>query len=536
MSLVVNEVRRNFFRDSMQLMRLTEKAKAVPGVSDAVLVMATGTNKMLMEQIGLLTSEGRSATENDLVLAVRAKEGADVTQVVSAIGALLTSQQGDGEASSGRVFFGISAALDNLAGANLAIVSLPGSQAAGAAEELLEAGVNVHLFSDHVPIEDEVRLKRFAASEGLLLLGPGAGTSIINGVGLGFANAVARGKIGVVAAAGTGLQEVSVLLDRIGLGVSQGFGVGGTDVSKEVGGIMMMECLKLLEDDVNTGMLMVVAKTPDTEVVRKVMRFVDHSTTKPVVACFLGMDASGEGRIHYAKTLHSAVHRAAGLSSPAYARAFDDKIGSSLEDLASISKGLSSRLGPGQRHIRGLYTGGTLAHESLLLFSELLGTSVYSNTPLSSTSGLSDPRISRGHSVIDLGEEFFTEGRAHPMIDSTIRRLRILQEAKDDSVGVIILDFVLGYGASEDPAGSLADSISEAKAIASKSGRDLVVMGHVCGTSADPQSLERQSEKLTRIGVILYPSNAMMALSSALTVSFESVYGLLAKKWDGLVG
>ncbi len=193
-------------------------------------------------------------------------------------------------------------------------------------------------------------------------------------------------------------------------------------------------------------------------------------------------------------------------------------------------------MGPGRRYIRGLYTGGTLAHESLLLFSELLGANVYSNTPLSPTSELSDPRMSKGHSVIDLGEEFFTEGRAHPMIDPTIRKLRILQEAKDDSVGVIILDFVLGYGASDDPAGSLVDSISEGKQVASKSGRELVVMGHVCGTPADPQSLERQSEKLTRIGVILYPSNAMMALASALAVSYESVYGRLVKEWDGLVG
>ena len=536
MSLAVNEVKRNFYRDSMQLMRLTEKAKAIPGVSDAVLVMATGTNKMLMEQIGLLTSDGRSATENDLVLAVRAKEGANMEQVVSAIESLLTSQQGDGETSSSGTFFGISAALDNLAGANLAIVSLPGTQAAGAAEELLKAGVNVHLFSDHVSTDDELRLKKFAISKGLLVLGPGAGTSIINGVGLGFANAVARGKIGIVAAAGTGLQEVSVLLDRIGLGVSQGFGVGGTDISKEVGGIMMMECLRLLEDDVNTDLVAIVAKTPNTEVVRKVMSFVDKYTTKPVVACFLGLDASSLGRIHYAKTLHSAVLRAARLSSPTYVRAFDDKIGSSLQDFASSSRKLSSRLGPGQRYIRGLYTGGTLAHESLLLFSEILSNNVYSNTPLSSEFGLSDPRMSQGHSVIDLGDEFFTEGRAHPMIDPTIRKLRILQEAKDHSVGVIILDFVLGYGASEDPAGSLADSISEGKEIASKSGRELVVMGHVCGTSADPQSLERQSEKLTRVGVILYPSNAMMALSSALTVSFESVYDRLAKKWGGLVG
>ncbi len=283
----------------MQLMRLTEKAKLVPGVADAVLSMGTGTNKMLMEQIGLLTDDGRRATENDLVLAVKLKEGANFDQVMSAVGLLLTSQPTEGEASpSSGIFYGISAALNSLRGTNLAVVSLPGNQAGKVTEELLNAGVNVHLFSDHVPVEDEVQLKKLALSKGLVVLGPGAGTSIINGVGLGFANAVARGNIGIVAAAGTGLQEVSVLLDRIELGVSQGFGVGGSDVSREVGGAMMTTCLKLLEDDENTSLLMIVAKTPNAEVVRKVMTFVDDQTKKPVVACFLGMEASSKGRVY----------------------------------------------------------------------------------------------------------------------------------------------------------------------------------------------------------------------------------------------
>jgi FdrA protein len=521
----------------MQLMRLTEKAKLVPGVADAVLSMGTGTNKMLMEQIGLLTDDGRRATENDLVLAVKLKEGANFDQVMSAVGLLLTSQPTEGEASpSSGIFYGISAALNSLRGTNLAVVSLPGNQAGKVTEELLNAGVNVHLFSDHVPVEDEVQLKKLALSKGLVVLGPGAGTSIINGVGLGFANAVARGNIGIVAAAGTGLQEVSVLLDRIELGVSQGFGVGGSDVSREVGGAMMTTCLKLLEDDENTSLLMIVAKTPNAEVVRKVMTFVDDQTKKPVVACFLGMEASSKGRVYYSTTLHSAVLRAAKISSPEYVRAFNSKVGISLEDLVSGANKLSSRLSPGQKYLRGLYTGGTLAHESLLVFRRVLDSSVYSNSPLSPDYGLPDPRVSRDHTIIDLGDEFFTEGRAHPMIDPTIRKLRVLQEAKDDSVAVIMMDFVLGYGSSEDPGGSLADSILEGKEIAAKAGRELLVMGHVCGTSKDPQSLENQSRKLIEAGVVLYPTNATMAIASALAVSYESVYGRLKREWDGLVG
>jgi len=519
----------------MQLMRVTEEAKKVAGVADAVVAMGTSTNKMLMEQMGLLTVEGKAATENDLVLAVRVEENTRLGDALSSIESLLTSQQESGGGPAGGTYFGIATALENLHGANLAVVSLPGGQASGAAEELLKAGLNVHLFSDHVPIEDEVRLKKLAAKNGLLLLGPGAGTSLINGVGVGFANAVARGKIGVVAAAGTGLQEVSVLLDRVGLGVSQGFGVGGTDISREVGGTMMMDCLRLLEDDDGTDLLMIVAKAPNAQVTRKVMSFVGRRTTKPVVACFLGMEASSEGRVHYSKTLHSAVFRAARLSSPAHAKAFEEKVGLSLQGIASSSKKYSSKLKTGQRYIRGLYTGGTLSHESLLILREVMG-SAYSNTPLSVELQLQDPSTSKEHTIVDLGDEFFTAGRPHPMIDSTIRRLRLLQEAKDSSVAVVILDFVLGYGCAEDPAGSMAGSIAAAKAAAKKSGRDLVVMGHVCGSSADPQSLEKQSKELADVGVILYPSNAMMAIAAAFVASRGTVKERIVEKWGGLVG
>lgn len=532
---VANVVRRNVFMDSMQLMRLTEEAKKLAGVADAVIAMGTSTNKLLMEQTGLLTAEGRGATENDLVLAVRVARGASTEEALSSIESLLASPPEGGEGTTGGAYFGIRTALDNLPGANLAVISLPGSQAAGAAEELLDAGLNLHVFSDHVPIEDELRLKRLAAKRGLLVMGPGAGTSLINGVGIGFANAVRRGRVGVVAAAGTGLQEVSVLLDRVGLGVSQGLGVGGTDISREVGGIMMTECLGLLEDDRGTEILMIVAKTPNAEVMRKVMGFVEKRTTKPVVACFLGMEASSRGRLHYSKTLHSSVLRAARLSSPASARAFGKNVGLSLREMAASSAKHASKLKAGQRYVRGLYTGGTLAHESLLVFREVMG-EAYSNTPLSAEFRLADPSMSKEHSVVDLGDEFFTAGRPHPMIDPTIRKLRLLQEAKDPTVAVVILDFVLGYGCAEDPAGSMAGSIAEARAAARRSGRELVLMAHVCGTPADPQSSEKQSQRLAAAGVALYPSNATMAVAAALVASRGAVRGRVEEKWGGLLG
>jgi len=529
-------VKRNFFRDSIQLMRLTEEAKKLPGVDDAVLAMGTQTNKSLLQDMGLLRPEGKQAGEGDLVLAVRASEGADGAEVVAKVEHLVMSPPSGASGPAKGAFHSVRFALGQVPDANFAVVSVPGNQAFEPSMELLRNGVSVQLFSDHVPLDQERKLKAFASSRGLLVLGPGAGTCMINGVGLGFANVVRRGNIGIVASAGTGIQEASVLLDRAGLGISHALGVGGSDVSEEVRGVMMKDSLGLLQNDKGTRLMMVIAKTPTDSVMRGVMGYVERRTTKPLVACFLGLDTprSTSRRIWYVKTLHSAVSRAAQISGGKAPKEFLAKVSSNFEGLRRKAKRLASSLGPRQKYVRALYSGGTLAHETLLIFRELLG-EAYSNTPLSNKFALTDPNLSKQNSVIDMGDEFFTAGRAHPMIDPTLRRLRMAKEASDTSVAVIMLDVVLGYGSSPDPGGSLRQVVEESKRGAIDRGGELTVMAHVCGTDADPQSLKEQSEKLSRVGVTLFSSNALMAAAAALVVGGDTASARLEERWGDLL-
>jgi FdrA protein len=532
---VINVVKRNLFRDSIQLMRLTEDVKRLDGVDDAVVSMGTDTNRRLLKDLGLLA--GGEARDGDLIIAVRVRDGFDSDEVMGRVEQLVMAPPVSSAGPRAPLLHSVRSALDRLGGANLAIVSVPGGQAFEPSMELLRNGVNVHLFSDHVPLEQELSLKRFASSKGLLVMGPGAGTSIINGVGLGFANSVRRGDVGIVASAGTGIQEVSIMLDRIGMGVSAALGVGGTDVSEKVGGLMMKDSLKILEKDKKTRMIMIIAKTPKERVIKDVMNYVDSTTTKPVVACFLGLDpptTDGE-RVRYAKTLHSAVHWAARNSGRNAEEEFDARISMTFEVLAKSSRRLAASLGGSRKYVRGLYSGGTLAHETLLIFKELIG-EAYSNTPLSEKFMLPDPDTSRENSVVDLGDEFFTSGRAHPMIDPTLRRLRLAQEAKDPSVAAIMLDIVLGYGSSSDPGGALQGVIMDAVGSSRREENSLAVMAHVCGTETDLQSLKQQSDKLEAAGAMLFASNALLAAEAALVVGGKEAETRLSRKWSELLG
>jgi len=534
---VVNVVKRNLFRDSIQLMRLSEDVKKLEGVDDAVVSMGTDTNRRLLKDLGLLGPESRSARDGDLIIAVRVRGGFGAPDVMGRVEQLVMAPPVSEGGTRIRVLHSVNSAVDAVHGANLAIVSLPGRQAFEPTLELLRHGVNVHLFSDHVPLDQELKLKKYASSRGLLVMGPGAGTSIINGVGLGFANSVRRGDVGIVASAGTGIQEVSIMLDRIGLGVSAALGVGGTDVSEQVGGLMMKDCLGLLERDERTRLIMIIAKTPKARVIREVMQHVAKRTTKPVVACFLGLDPlkTTDVRVTYAKTLHSAVHAAARASGRGPVSEFDSSISASFEQLSKAARDLRAGLGPGRKFVRGLFSGGTLAHETLLIFRELIG-EAYSNTPLSDKFELADPNISRGNSIVDLGDESFTAGRAHPMIDPTLRKLRIAQEAKDPGVALILLDIVLGYGSSPDPGGALTGAIRDAINGSGKKGHGPAVMVHVCGTETDQQSLKAQSEKLSEAGTILFPSNALLSAEAAMVVGGDEASTRLKQKWSELLG
>ena len=534
---VLNVVKHNFFRDSIQLMRLTEDAKKLSGVLDANVSMGTETNKLLLGQLGLLMVEGKAASDGDMIIAISVGTGTDAQATLAKVQEMVLSPpKSEEQGVEVETYHSVDTALRGLPGANIAIVSLPGNQAFDPSMALLRKGVNVHLFSDHVSLEEEAKLKEYASANGLLLLGPGAGTSLVGGVGLGFANVVKKGSVGVVAAAGTGLQEVSVLLDRIGLGVSHGLGVGGSDVSKSIGGLMMRDSLSLLERDPNTKTLMIVAKTPAPAVMKNIMAFAKEHTTKPVVACFLGLDYKGgtTSRIQYARTLHSAVSVVAKVSKGLAAKRFKSSISMKPAELIKLSEKLSKGLTKQQKFCRFLYSGGTLAHETLLIYRELIG-EAYSNSPLSPRYELKDPSTSKGNCVVDLGDEYFTAGRPHPMIDPTIRKLRIVQEGNDPTVAAVLLDIVLGYGSSSDPGGSLVSAIEQARENAQRAKRGLVFMAHVCGTNADPQSLSEQSKKLAKAGVVLFPTNAQMALASALLIGGAKARKAMKRKWRSLL-
>ncbi len=359
------------------------------------------------------------------------------------------------------------------------------------------------LFSDNVSLEDEIALKRYAVAHGLLLMGPGAGTAILNGVALGFANVVPKGPVGIVAAAGTGLQEVSSLIAKYGSGISQGIGTGGRDLKEQVGGLMMLAGIKALQDDPETGVIVLVSKPPAAGVASKMLEQARQSK-KPTVVCFLGGDLepdAAQGSIRSSRTLEEAAQlgaKAAGISR---------------FPMSSKTAEISGKphFAPGQRYIRGLFSGGTLCYEAQVIWRDLLKEPVFSNAPLVAATQMPDSLHSQGHSAVDLGEEEFTVGRPHPMIDNDLRIRRLLQEANDPETAVIMLDVVLGYGAHLDPASELAPAVYKARQIRANAGGELLVVASVTGTEGDPQGLSRQVDFLEQAGVIVCESNAAAA-------------------------
>jgi len=353
-----------------------------------------------------------------------------------------------------------------------------------------------------VSVEDEIALKALANEKNLLVMGPDCGTAIINGVPLAFANVVARGDIGIIAASGTGLQQVSCLVDRWGGGISQAIGTGGRDLSPQVGGATMLAALDALAKDDATKVIVLISKPPAPKVAAKVLGTA-AGVGKPVVVNFLGH--TGEmpsDSLTSATDLEAAAHAAAHLAGLP-----QDPPARHLLNPPELAE-LSRNLGKDQKYIRGLYSGGTFSYEAMLILGDMLGP-IHSSTPLSPEHKLNDPWTSTAHTVVDLGDDTFTRGRPHPMIDQRIRNERLLQEAKDPETAVILLDVVLGHGSHLNPAEEMIPAIADARAAAP--GNAPLFVGFVCGTSADPQNLEKQETLLGEAGVLLMESNAQAA-------------------------
>ncbi|MFH1928407.1 MAG: acyl-CoA synthetase FdrA [Chloroflexota bacterium] len=506
------------YHDSVTLMEIARELTQLPGVSDAAVVMATEANKSILREAGLLLPEIEAAGANDLVIVVLAENEVAAEWALESAGKHLVRrpQASEGTTVAPRTIQG---AVRQNPESNLAVISVAGQYAAAEAWEALRNGLHVLLFSDNVSIEDEVALKKYAAERGLLMMGPDCGSAIINGVALGFANVVPRGPVGIVSAAGTGLQEVSTLLSRLGVGITQAIGTGGRDLKEAVGGIMMLEGLKALQDDSETGVILLVSKPPSPTVAKRVLDQVKLSH-KPTVVCFLGADPvpiTDAGAIP-ARTLQEAGHLAAAEVQGHTNASVGEMIKRERVDLEARAVELRKRLGTGQKYMRGLFSGGTLASEALVIWKDTLA-GVRSNLAADPGLRLKDATRSEGNCAVDLGGDEFTVGRPHPMIDNDLRIHRLIHEAADPEVAVIVLDVVLGYGAHPDPAGELGAAIRQARGKAASEGRELIFVTSVTGTKGDPQGLDRQVRALEDAGVVVCECNAAAARLSGFIVA-----------------
>ena len=501
---------RNLYRDSVSLMQLSSGLTRLSGVEEASIIMASPGNIDLLREAGLVTGAVQ-ASPSDLLIALRGESDAALADaLVEAERALREEPRNTGVGAPGEMApRSIQMALAAAPDATLALISTPGEYAAAEGMKALRLGLNVMLFSDNVSVGDEVALKTYARAHHLLVMGPDCGTAIVNGVPLAFANVVRRGVIGVIGASGTGLQQVTCLVDRLGLGISQAIGTGSHDLHKDVGGITMLAGIKALGADPGTRVIVLISKPPAPAVAKKVLAAASR-VGKPVVVNFIGADAGaikGAG-LHPVRTLEDAANTAVALAK--------GEIGASPG--ATRFAVPRPKFAAGQRWIRGLYSGGTFCYEASLLLSAALG-KIHSNAPVDPADRIADVWQSVEHTVIDLGDDIFTRGRPHPMIDHRLRNERILREAGDPAVAVILLDVVLGHGSHPDPAGEMAPVIRSAQAQAAGDGRSIAFVGFVCGTPGDPQGLERQEKMLRDAGMHLAMSNAQAVRIAAAIAS-----------------
>ena len=492
-------IRKNTYFDSVTLMALSTQANQVEGVEQAVVAMGTEMNKGVLRNVGLLVPEVEAAGVGDLMIVVKAASEARCEQALADIQALF-GKRNSAKSGTGVTYATLDSAVQNVPEANLAIVSVPGEHAAREARKALERGLHVMMFSDNVSVEDEVALKNLAHDKGLLVMGPDCGTAILGGVGLCFANTVRRGNIGIVGASGTGSQEVSVRIHDFGGGITQVIGTGGRDLSEKVGGIMMIDGLRALARDEETRVIVLVSKPPAKSVEKKVLAEI-AKCGKPVVVCFLG---GSEGAVleaggHFGKTTKEAALKAVILAGRN-----ENEINKRALNLPLIAE-TRAKLAPQQRYIRALMCGGTLCDEMMHLALEKFP-NVYSNIAKKAEHKLADVEKSVDHTFIDFGDDDFTRGRPHPMIDPSLRIERFLREAADPSVGVIVLDFILGFGSHPDPVGVTLPAIRQAKEAAAREGRHLEILGYVLGTDLDTPSLAEQTQKLADAGVTIASS------------------------------
>ena len=483
MTVIKWNVRAGAYYDSVVLMQLQRGLLGLPGVVDAGVVMATQANRELLASNNLLP-DSVTANADDLLIVVKADDDPSAADAIGKVDELLARRKSSTVSEDFRPR-SLSGAVKQLPGANWVLISVPGRYAAGVARDALDLGKHVFLYSDNVSLEDEIALKKTAREKGLLVMGPDCGTAIINGAGLGFANRIRRGTIGVVGASGTGTQAVTVQVHNLGGGISHAIGTGGRDLKSDVGAITAHQALDVLTRDPETKVIALISKPPSPDVATGLISAA-QMTGKPVVVYFIGYPPPARkiGNLQFAISLNEAAELAVSQLS-----------------VTSDQSQVTDQLATG--YLRGLFSGGTLAYETLLGLQASLSP-IYSNGPITANQNLKDPLKSEAHSIIDLGDEFFMVGRLHPMIDNDLRIRRMKQEAADSEVGMILFDVVLGEGSHLDPASELIPAIREIQ----EKRTDLEFVAMVIGTDEDPQNIQGQIDQLKDAGVVVFRTAA----------------------------
>ena len=498
-------IKEDVYYDSVFLMLASKAVKNVSGVSEAFAAMGTKANVALLNNIGFDARDFEDVRPNDLVIAVDADVDETVAQAVQAMEDFLKKKSEISAEDQAYRPVSLDNAIRFSPRSNLVVISVPGPYAAAEARLALSNDRHVMVFSDNVSIEEEIALKKMARDRGLLMMGPDCGSAIINGIPLCFANQVRRGDIGIVAASGSGLQEVTCCIDKMGSGISQALGTGGRDLKDpRVGGLMMTTGIAALRDDAATRVIVVISKPPAPGLAEKVISRL-KMTGKACVICFLGQKKRpAEGNLRFAENLEEAARLAVALSSGEKSEKGEFAV--SLQTIEQIVAAEVEKMVPRQKYLRGLYTGGTLADEALF-YIEREGLSVHSNIQLKKELFLQDPHTSFAHTIVDLGDDAFTVGRPHPMIDPSIREERLDIEMTDSEVAVILMDFVLGYGAHKNPVGQIQELIVRARSRRPHQAGYISIIASITGTDADYQNMAEQKKLLESINCIVMPSN-----------------------------
>lgn len=501
-------VKRNTYFDSITLMKIARNLTSMQGIEDAAAIMATPPNLQLLAEAGLSPFEHgeQNASPADVLFVVRASDENSAEAALQAAEEQLAHRPapGTGNASNAAGVSPQPRSVEEAKGiqpeAQIAVISVPGPYAALEAQQALRAGLHVFLFSDNVALEDEIALKQLARERNLLLMGPDCGTALLNGAGLGFVNVVPAGLIGIVGASGTGIQQVMSLIAQGGGGISQAIGCGGRDLSEAVGAITTLQGLRLLQEDEQTKVIVLVSKPPAPTIAERVLQAASTGN-KPIVVIFVGADHDAlqqryGNRLTITRTLAEAAQQALSLAG--------------VQIQPALSFSTSGKPAPSHGYLSALFSGGTLCDEAMHIWAEQLGP-IYSNIPLKPMWNLPEHKHVQGHCAIDFGADEYTRGRPHPMIDPGLRLKRLHEEAKNPDVSVILLDIVLGYCSHPDPASIYAPAIGAAREQAASAGRSLTVVISLCGTEGDPQKLSLQAAQLRAAGAEVFTSNAEAA-------------------------